>query len=39
MDRYIGVDTHAASCTVGGIGPTGKRLAPHLVGTNARGLI
>lgn len=39
MDRYIGVDAHAASCTLGVIGPSGKRLGSQVVETNARALI
>ena len=39
MDRYIGLDAHASSCTLGVIGPSGKRLASHVVETNARALI
>ena len=39
MDRYIGVDAHASSCTVGVIGPSGKRLSTRVVETNARALV
>ena len=39
MDRFIGLDVHAASCTLGVIGPSGKRLGSHVVETNARALI
>ena len=39
MDRYIGVDAHASSCTLGVVGPSGKRLGSHVVETNARALI
>jgi len=39
MDRYIGVDAHVSSCTVGVIGPSGKRLSTQVVETNARALV
>ena len=39
MDRYIGLDAHASSCTVATIGPSGKRLHSQVVETNARALI
>ncbi len=39
MDRYIGLDAHASSCTLAVIGPSGKRLGSHVVETNARALI
>ena len=39
MDRYIGLDAHASSCTLGVVGPSGKRLGSHVVETNARALI
>lgn len=39
MDRYIGLDAHASSCTLGVIGPSGKRLGSHVVETNAKALI
>ena len=39
MDRYIGLDTHASSCTLRIVGPSGRRLGSHLVETNARALI
>ncbi len=39
MDRYIGLDAHASSCTLGVIGPSGKRLGSHVVETNATSLI
>ena len=34
MERYIGVDAHASSCTLAVIGPNGKRLGSHVVETN-----
>ncbi len=39
MDRYIGLDAHASSCTLGVTGPGGKRLGSHVVETNAQALI
>ena len=39
MDRYIGLDAHASSCTVAVIGPSGRRLQSQVLETNARVLI
>lgn len=39
MERYIGLDAHASSCTLGVVGPSGKRLGSHVVETNAGALI
>ena len=39
MDRYIGLDAHASSCTVATMGPSGRRLHSQVVETNARALI
>jgi transposase len=39
MDRYVGLDAHASSCTVAVIGPSGRRLGSQVVETNARALI
>ncbi len=39
MDRYVGLDAHASSCTLGVLGPGGKRLGLHVVETNAKALI
>lgn len=39
MDRYIGLDAHASSCTVAILGPSGRRLGSHVVETNAQSLI
>jgi len=39
MDTYIGLDAHASSCTIGLVGPSGKRLGSHVVETNANALI
>ena len=39
MDRYIGLDAHASSCTLGVMTPSGKRIGSYVVETNARCLI
>jgi len=39
MDRYIGLDAHASSCTVAVVGPSGKRLHSQVLETNARVLV
>jgi transposase len=39
MDRYIGLDVHASSCTVAVIGPSGKKLQSQVLETNAKVLI
>jgi len=39
MDRYVGVDAHAESCTLGVIGPSGKRLKSMVVETNGQALL
>ena len=39
MDRLIGLDAHASSCTLGVVSPSGKRVGSHVVETNARRLI
>ncbi len=39
MDRYIRLDAHASSCTLGVLGPGGKRLGSHVVETNAKALL
>jgi hypothetical protein len=39
MDRYIGVDAHASSCTLAVVSGSGKRLRTQVVETNARCLI
>jgi hypothetical protein len=31
MDRYVGLDAHAETCTVAVMGPTGKRLTSRVV--------
>lgn len=39
MDRYIGLDVHAASTTVAVMGPTGKHVKEQVVETNGKALI
>jgi transposase len=39
MDRYIGIDSHADSCTLGVVGSSGKRLKSMVVETNGRALV
>jgi hypothetical protein len=39
MERYIGLDAHASSCTLGVLSPSGKRLGAPVVETNAKALI
>ena len=39
MERYVGLDAHASSCTLGVMTPSGKRVGSHVVETNARCLI
>jgi transposase len=39
MDRYLGLDSHAASCTLAVIGPSGKRLKSMVVETNGAALL
>ena len=39
MDRYIGLDAHSSSCTLGVLGPGRKPLGSHVVETNAKALI
>lgn len=39
MDRYIGIDAHATSCTVAVIGPTGRKLSQQVVQTSAQALV
>jgi transposase len=38
MDRYIGLDAHSQSCTLGVRGSTGKRLGLQVVETNGAAL-
>jgi transposase len=39
MDRYVGLDPHATSCTFGVVGPSGKRLKSMVVETNGAALV
>jgi transposase len=39
MQRFIGIDAHRQSCTVCVMGPSGKRLAHHVVETNGKALV
>ena len=39
MDRYVGLDAHATSCTFGVMGPSGKRLKSMVVETNGAALV
>jgi len=39
MERYLGLDVHAASCTVAVVSESGKRLRDLVVETNGRALI
>jgi hypothetical protein len=39
VDRYIGLDAHASSCTLAVVSGSGKRIGTQVVETNARCLI
>src|SRR5689334_25320791 len=39
MERYIGLDVHAASTTFAVIGESGKRLGTHVIETNGQALV
>jgi transposase len=39
VERYIGLDVHAASTTFAVIGESGKRLGTHVVETNGQALV
>jgi len=39
MDRYIGIDVHATSCTIVVIGPSGRKLGEQVVETNGAALV
>jgi transposase len=39
MDRYIGIDVHAQSCTLAVMGPSGKRIGCKVVETTGAALI
>jgi len=39
MERFIGLDAHASSCTVAVVGPSGKRLSSSVLETNAQAIV
>lgn len=39
MERYLGLDVHATSCTLAVMGPSGKRISWEVVETNGEALI
>lgn len=39
MDRYVGLDAHAQTCTLAVMGPTGRRLTSRVVETNGQALV
>jgi transposase len=39
MQRFIGLDAHGQSCTLCVMGPSGRRLARHVVETNGKALV
>jgi transposase len=39
MDRYIGLDVHATSCTLTVVGPSGRKLSSQVLETNGQLLI
>ena len=39
MDRYIGLDVHAASCTAAVMDARGKKLGAHVIATNGEALV
>lgn len=39
MDRYVGVDSHARSCTLGVVSASGRRLQSTVVETNGQALV
>jgi transposase len=39
MDKYIGLDVHATSCTAAVIDGQGKRLRSHVIETNGQALV
>ena len=39
MERYMGMDTHTASCTLGVVDAKGKRLRRDVVETKGRALV
>lgn len=39
MDRYIALDAHSTTCTIGVMSPTGRRLREVVVPTNGKALV
>jgi transposase len=39
MERYIGLDVHATSCTLAVVGPSGRKLKCQVVETNGAALV
>jgi hypothetical protein len=39
MERYVGLDAHAETCTFAVVGPSGRRLISRVVETNGKALI
>jgi transposase len=39
MDKYIGIDVHARSCTLAVVDGVGKRVGQHVIETNGESLI
>jgi transposase len=39
MDRYVGLDSHAPSCTLGVVSASGRRLRSMVVETNGQALV
>ncbi|MEO8181040.1 MAG: hypothetical protein ABI895_19565, partial [Deltaproteobacteria bacterium] len=39
MDRYIGMDVHAMSCTLTIVGPSGRQLKSDVVETNGQASV
>ena len=39
MERYLGLDVHATSCTLAAVSAMGKRLSWEVVATNGEALV
>ena len=39
MERYVGLDAHAQTCTLAVMGPSGRRLTSRVVETNGQALV
>src|SRR5438045_2100528 len=39
MDRYIGIDVHAQSCTIAVVSAAGKKLRTEVIETNGAALV